>query len=79
MLVGLQYLFLEPNADDPLNKGKLSWHNYFIQDTEIDVKYIYILAAAEDLRANRRAFEQNVRLSMRGGLHKGISYDNVIA
>jgi ubiquitin-conjugating enzyme E2 M len=21
VLVGLQYLFLEPNADDPLNKG----------------------------------------------------------
>lgn len=23
VMVGLQYLFLEPNADDPLNKGKL--------------------------------------------------------
>ena len=23
VMVGLQYLFLEPNADDPLNKG--SW------------------------------------------------------
>jgi len=23
-MVGIQYLFLEPNADDPLNKGKLS-------------------------------------------------------
>lgn len=23
VLVGLQYLFLEPNADDPLNKGML--------------------------------------------------------
>lgn len=22
VLVGLQYLFLEPNADDPLNKGR---------------------------------------------------------
>lgn len=22
VMVGLQYLFLEPNADDPLNKGK---------------------------------------------------------
>lgn len=22
IMVGLQYLFLEPNADDPLNKGK---------------------------------------------------------
>jgi len=24
VMVGLQYLFLEPNADDPLNKGKRS-------------------------------------------------------
>ena len=24
VMVGLQYLFLEPNADDPLNKGKPS-------------------------------------------------------
>ena len=24
VMVGLQYLFLEPNADDPLNKGALS-------------------------------------------------------
>lgn len=23
VMVGLQYLFLEPNADDPLNKGAL--------------------------------------------------------
>lgn len=22
VMVGLQYLFLEPNADDPLNKGE---------------------------------------------------------
>lgn len=24
VMVGLQYLFLEPNADDPLNKGKFN-------------------------------------------------------
>jgi ubiquitin-conjugating enzyme E2 M len=24
IIVGLQYLFLEPNADDPLNKGGLA-------------------------------------------------------
>lgn len=24
-MVGLQYLFLEPNADDPLNKGAFSF------------------------------------------------------
>jgi len=26
-MVGLQYLFLEPNADDPLNKGMLALAN----------------------------------------------------
>ncbi|OZJ06477.1 hypothetical protein BZG36_00573 [Bifiguratus adelaidae] len=55
VLVGLQYLFLEPNADDPLNRE-----------------------AAEDLRANRRNFEANVRTSLRGGTIKGIHYDNVL-
>jgi ubiquitin-conjugating enzyme E2 M len=25
VMVGLQYLFLEPNADDPLNKGAFSF------------------------------------------------------
>ena len=24
VMVGLQYLFLEPNADDPLNKGEVA-------------------------------------------------------
>ena len=32
VMVGLQYLFLEPNADDPLNKGALYilavWYHY---------------------------------------------------
>jgi ubiquitin-conjugating enzyme E2 M len=55
-MVGLQYLLLEPNADDPLNKE-----------------------AAEDLRSNRRTFEQNVYKSIRGGSVNGVSYDNVIA
>jgi ubiquitin-protein ligase len=26
VMVGLQYLFLEPNADDPLNKGEHFFH-----------------------------------------------------
>ncbi|KAF8527545.1 ubiquitin-conjugating enzyme/RWD-like protein [Hysterangium stoloniferum] len=54
VMVGLQYLFLEPNADDPLNKE-----------------------AAEDLRRNRDTFIQNVKNSLRGGMVKGIDYDNV--
>ncbi|KAJ3185009.1 NEDD8-conjugating protein ubc12 [Geranomyces variabilis] len=54
ILVGLQYLFLEPNADDPLNKD-----------------------AAEVLRSNRRAFEQNVFRSMRGGTVDGVVFADV--
>ena len=30
VLVGLQYLFLEPNADDPLNKGMRTYILYRI-------------------------------------------------
>ena len=56
VVYGLQYLFLEPNADDPLNKE-----------------------AAEALRSNRRAFEQTVAKTMRGGYHNGVTYDNVLA
>lgn len=28
VMVGLQYLFLEPNADDPLNKGMFVFANF---------------------------------------------------
>ncbi|KAL0076439.1 ubiquitin-conjugating enzyme/RWD-like protein [Phycomyces blakesleeanus] len=56
VLVGLQYLFLEPNADDPLNKE-----------------------AAEDFRANRHVFENNVRKTLQGGWLNGVTYDNVMA
>lgn len=55
VMIGLQYLFLEPNADDPLNKE-----------------------AAEDLRVNRDAFQQNVRASLRGGHVRGHTFDNVL-
>lgn len=30
VMVGLQYLFLEPNADDPLNKGTLTNHAFVL-------------------------------------------------
>jgi len=55
VMVGLQYLFLEPNADDPLNKE-----------------------AAEDLRKSRDNFTHNVKNSLRGGVIKGVEYDNVL-
>ncbi|KAI8895094.1 ubiquitin-conjugating enzyme/RWD-like protein [Globomyces pollinis-pini] len=55
VLVGMQYLFLEPNADDPLNKE-----------------------AAAVLRSDRRTFESNVKVSMKGGSVNGISYDKMI-
>ena len=53
ILIGLQYLFQEPNPDDPLNKGIL----------------VLFLEAAQVLRSNRKTFEQNVYKSMRGNLN----------
>ncbi|KAH9816278.1 ubiquitin-conjugating enzyme/RWD-like protein [Melampsora americana] len=55
VIVGLQYLFLEPNADDPLNKE-----------------------AANDLRADRAAFERNVRHTMAGKSVRGVVFDYVL-
>lgn len=74
VMVGLQYLFLEPNADDPLNKGtcppmvsmRTATHSV-THDTE----------AAEELRKNRDQFLYNVKASMRGGSIKGVQYDRV--
>ncbi|GAA5913933.1 NEDD8-conjugating protein UBC12 [Sporobolomyces salmoneus] len=54
VMVGIQYLFLEPNADDPLNKD-----------------------AANDLRANRDRFIQNVKSAMRGGYVGSEQFDDV--
>lgn len=54
VVVGLQYLFLEPNPDDPLNK-----------------------VAAEDLRTNRRHFEQNVRSACAGRMVNGVQFDKL--
>lgn len=54
VMVGLQFLFLEPNYSDPLNKE-----------------------AAEDLRLTKENFMRNVRISMQGGVVKGLSFDRV--
>jgi ubiquitin-conjugating enzyme E2 M len=73
VMVGLQYLFLEPNADDPLNKGLT--HFCYIPN------FILIVGpseAAEDLRRNREAFIHNVKSSLRGGVINGVEYDNVL-
>lgn len=76
VMVGLQYLFLEPNADDPLNKGEcLSGplgHSLLIIDL------CNILEAAEELRKNRDRFLINVQGSMQGGNIKGVKYDRVL-
>ena len=72
VMVGLQYLFLEPNADDPLNKGKeLASLCRLVADETIE--------AAEELRRNREGFMQNVKSSIRGGFIKGVQYDKVLA
>lgn len=72
VMVGLQYLFLEPNADDPLNKGI----DLFFRDC---VLAKHIPDAAEELRKNREQFIYNVKQSMRGGHVKGVQYANVHA
>ena len=75
VMVGLQYLFLEPNADDPLNKGLL--HLLYLPPllTAISTS----TEAAEELRKNRDQFLYNVKASMRGGSIKGVQYDKVSA
>lgn len=75
VLVGLQYLFLEPNADDPLNKGNFNY-NYF--KSEINI-FLFYIDAAEVLRHNRNTFQDNVKRSMAGGSIDGFQYDNVLA
>lgn len=70
VMVGLQYLFLEPNADDPLNKGMS-----FFEGSEI--KVTPFTEAAEDLRKNREQFVLNVKSSMRGGNIRGVQYARV--
>ena len=71
-MVGLQYLFLEPNADDPLNKGALPFSQMH------EFVWPRLTEAAEELRKNREQFLLNVKTSMRGGHIKGISYNKVL-
>lgn len=71
VMVGLQYLFLEPNADDPLNKGK--WTS-----SRLGLVAHSPTEAAEELKRNRDQFIYNVKSSMRGGTIKGEKYDVVI-
>lgn len=71
-MVGLYYLFLEPNAEDPLNKG-----SSFISLLSSIIPIVPLAEAAEDLRRNRDKFIYNVKVSMRGGNVNGTTYDTV--
>jgi ubiquitin-conjugating enzyme E2 M len=72
IMVGLQYLFLEPNADDPLNKG------LFLYRSQCPGINAYgFPEAAEELRKNRDAFIANVKRSMQGRTINGVTYDAV--
>ena len=72
VMVGLQYLFLEPNADDPLNKGRRTRPVCTILCVDETAE------AAEELRKNRDMFTQNVKSSMRGVQIKGVQYARVL-
>ena len=56
IVYGLQYLFLEPNPDDPLNKE-----------------------AADELRRDRAAFDQNAQRAVRGGSVGGVQFQKCLA
>lgn len=93
VMVGLQYLFLEPNADDPLNKGGSAFFLTRSCDpahpaavarifghaslTRRSVSYVATTDAANDLRQNRERFQQNVTKSMRGGVVGSEQFDDV--
>lgn len=74
VMVGLQYLFLEPNADDPLNKG-VEYPFLFVVRLFASV---HPTEAAIEMSKNRDQFLSNVKSSMRGSSIKGIHYDNVL-
>jgi ubiquitin-conjugating enzyme E2 M len=74
VMVGLQYLFLEPNADDPLNKGTFPALLTSAQDADMFCTHV---EAAEELRKNREQFLRNVAASMQGRNIKGVQYDKV--
>ena len=73
-MVGLQYLFLEPNPDDPLNKGA------FLAVLRYVSRCLRNIAeAALEMTKNRDQFLHNVKQTMRGGYFKSVQYDNVLA
>jgi ubiquitin-conjugating enzyme E2 M len=78
VMVGIQYLFLEPNADDPLNKGEPLYLVVSNCTTLLINPFPFFPAdAANDLRANRDRFIQNVKTSMRGGYVGSEQFDDV--
>ena len=76
IMVGLQYLFLEPNPSDPLNKGpSVRVHSPpLVLMTLVPSR----TEAAEDMLKNRDGFVNNVKQSMRGATIKGVVYDRVL-
>ena len=52
VVYGIQYLFLQPNSEDPLN-----------------------IDAANELKANRGLFEQNVQRTLHGGTVNGVYFE----
>ena len=76
VMVGLQYLFLEPNADDPLNKGACL--SSPLTRALLTAVCWNLPEAAEELRKNREQFLTNVKSSMGGRNIKGVQYDRVL-
>lgn len=71
VMVGLQFLFIEPNPADPLNKGIL----HFCQCPAV---YSQSLDAATDLSRDREKFKKNVKTAMNGGRVGSETFDVVV-
>lgn len=72
IVYGLQFLLLEPNAEDPLNKG-------ISLDIADDANFRAHVEAAHELRTSPRLFESNAYRAMRGQTLNGVRYDDVLS
>lgn len=78
IIYGLLMLFIEPNPDDPLNRGtpvragprRAGPGAPVLSDMRRGTD------AGQLLRADRKQFEQNVQRSLRGGIVNGVAYEN---
>ena len=76
--VGLQFLFLEPNPDDPLNKGGFALMHGVRVVAVLIVSVRVFVDAANLLRQDKKRFLDNVKMTMNGASLNGTRFDRVV-